>query len=149
MNDQPLRLATGSHKAGSGQGCAMNVISWENGDTIITDIPACADPMLARIVQGVNDSICTHTDTGLLCPTSSACASPAALNVSRRPRTATSDVIAAAKTEGVLAGLDLHTKFANRFPGLDERDLLVAVTEKRSDAEIDAFAALLGRLGGR
>ena len=30
---EPLRLATGSHAAGSGQGCAMNVISWENGDT--------------------------------------------------------------------------------------------------------------------
>jgi hypothetical protein len=26
---EPLRLATGSHKAGSGKGCAMNVISWE------------------------------------------------------------------------------------------------------------------------
>ena len=26
---------------------------------------------------------------------------------------------------------------------------LVTVTEKRSEAEIDAFAALLGRLGGR
>jgi len=25
----------------------------------------------------------------------------------------------------------------------------VAVTEKRSDAEIDAFAVLLGRVGGR
>ena len=48
--DQPLRLATGSHKRGSGKGCAMNVISWENGDTQITDFPSCSDPMLARIV---------------------------------------------------------------------------------------------------
>jgi hypothetical protein len=64
----PLRLAVGSHRAGSGKGCAMNVISWENGDTAITDMPACADPFLARIVQGVNDTICTHRDGDLLCP---------------------------------------------------------------------------------
>ena len=66
--DQPLRLSVGSHKAGSGKGCAMNVVSWENGDTTITDMPACADPMLARIVQRINDSYCTHTTDGLLCP---------------------------------------------------------------------------------
>jgi hypothetical protein len=66
---QPLRLAVGSHKAGSGKGCAMNVISWENGDTEITDYPQCADPMLARIVQIVNDSYCAPFATGsLLCP---------------------------------------------------------------------------------
>ena len=65
---QPLRLAVGSHQAGSGQGCAMNVISWENGDTVITDMPSCSDPMLARIVQRVNDRICSHRDGDLLCP---------------------------------------------------------------------------------
>jgi hypothetical protein len=71
---QSLRLAVGSHQAGSGKGCAMNVISWENGDTEITDYPQCADPMLARVVQIVNDSYCAHLepspfDTGsLLCP---------------------------------------------------------------------------------
>jgi hypothetical protein len=65
--NHPLRLAVGSHRAGSGKGCAMNVISWENGDTTITDLPACADPMLARIVQRVNDMICTHRDGDLLC----------------------------------------------------------------------------------
>src|SRR5690606_17551315 len=64
----PLRLAVGSHQAGSGKGCAMNVISWESGDTTITDLPACSDPMLARIVQGVNDAICDHRDGDLLCP---------------------------------------------------------------------------------
>ena len=64
--------------------------------------------------------------------------------VVRCPRPAR-DLIAAAKSHGVVAGLDL----AAHMPGCDERDLLVAVTEKRSDAEIDAFAALLGRLGGR
>jgi glycine dehydrogenase subunit 1 len=68
--------------------------------------------------------------------------------VLRCPRPA-HDVVLAAKRDGVLAGLDLTTRFPESFPGLDERDLLVAVTEKRSDAEIDAFAALLARLGGR
>jgi hypothetical protein len=46
----------------------MNVVSWESGDTIITDMPDCADPALARIVQQVNDDICTHRDGDLLCP---------------------------------------------------------------------------------
>ena len=66
--NHPLRLAVGSHQAGSGQGCAMNVISWENGDTTITDTPDCADRMLARLVQKVNDGHCTHRDDDLLCP---------------------------------------------------------------------------------
>ena len=65
---EPLRLAVGSHEAGSGKGCAMNVISWESGDSTISDMPACADPLLARIVQSVNDTHCTHTQDGLLCP---------------------------------------------------------------------------------
>ena len=50
MNTHPLRLAVGSHRAGTGKGCAMNVISWENGDTTISDMPSCADPMLAHVV---------------------------------------------------------------------------------------------------
>jgi hypothetical protein len=66
--EHPLRLAVGSHEAGTGMGCAMNVISWESGDTTITDLPACADRMLALIVQRVNDRICTHRDGDLLCP---------------------------------------------------------------------------------
>jgi hypothetical protein len=66
---QPLRLAVGSHKAGTGKGCAMNVISWENGDVEITDYPQCADPMLARVVQVVNDTYCAHLDGhDRLCP---------------------------------------------------------------------------------
>ena len=70
MNDitQPLRLAVGSHTAGSGKGCAMNVISWESGDTEITATPDCSDLLLARVVQRVNDTICTHRDGDLLCP---------------------------------------------------------------------------------
>ena len=69
MNDitAPLRLAVGSHEAGSGKGCAMNLISRENGDTTITDFPSCSDPVLARIVQSVNDTICKHRDGDLLC----------------------------------------------------------------------------------
>ncbi len=69
--NQPLRLATGSHARGSGKGCAMNVVSWENGDTTITDYPACADRMLAAVVQRVNDSYCTHREADLLCPSCS------------------------------------------------------------------------------
>jgi hypothetical protein len=65
---EPLRLAVGSHTAGSGKGCAMNLVSWESGDTTITDLPECADPMLARIVQRLNDNYCTHRDGDLLCP---------------------------------------------------------------------------------
>jgi hypothetical protein len=68
MQDSPLRLAVGSHQAGSGRGCAMNVISWENGDTQITDLPSCADPFLARVVQSVNDHHCTYLTGDLLCP---------------------------------------------------------------------------------
>ena len=64
----PLRLAVGSHEAGSGKFCAMNVISWENGDTIITDFPECSDGLLTHITQRINDQICTHRDGDLLCP---------------------------------------------------------------------------------
>jgi len=66
-NVGPLRLAVGSHKAGSGRGCAMNVISWENGDSRISDMPDCTHPFLARVVQRLNDSICAHRDGDLLC----------------------------------------------------------------------------------
>ena len=53
----PLRLAKGSHEPGSGKGCAMNVISYINGDTKITDYPACSARPLARIVQALNDRL--------------------------------------------------------------------------------------------
>ncbi|KPG13700.1 hypothetical protein [Mycobacteroides immunogenum] len=52
---QPLRLAKGSHKPGSGKGCAMNVVSYTNGDTQITDFPECSAAPLSRLVQIVND----------------------------------------------------------------------------------------------
>lgn len=53
----PLRLAAGSHQPGSGKGCAMNVISYINGDTKITDFPECSARPLARMVQSLNDRL--------------------------------------------------------------------------------------------
>jgi hypothetical protein len=53
----PLRLAAGSHQPGSGKGCAMNVISYINGDTKITDFPECSARPLARMVQYLNDDL--------------------------------------------------------------------------------------------
>lgn len=64
---EPLQLAGGSHEAGSGKGCAMNVISWENGDSKITDFPACSDDFLSLLVQHYNDSLADDV-TGLLSP---------------------------------------------------------------------------------
>lgn len=51
----PLRLAKGSHLPGSDKGCAMNVISYINGDTHITDFPGCSARPLAAFVQVCND----------------------------------------------------------------------------------------------
>jgi len=51
----PLRLAKGSHQPGSGKGCAMNVISYINGDAQITDFPTCSARPLAALVQSCND----------------------------------------------------------------------------------------------
>ena len=66
---EPLTLASGSHEAGSGQGCAMNVISWENGDKVITDYPACSDKYLATVVQHANDTLAGPD--GILSPANS------------------------------------------------------------------------------
>jgi hypothetical protein len=51
----PLRLAGGSHQPESGKGYAMNVISYINGDTHITDFPDCSARPLAAFVQACND----------------------------------------------------------------------------------------------
>ena len=53
----PLRLARGSHQAGSGRGCAMNAISYITGDAEITDYPECCARPLATIVQWCNDQL--------------------------------------------------------------------------------------------
>lgn len=57
-------LAAGSHGAGSGKACIMNAISYLNGDKKITDMPNCVDPYLAVCAQWLNDSICSHDETG-------------------------------------------------------------------------------------
>lgn len=54
---RPLRLAKGSHRPGSGRGCAMNVISYINGDAEITDFPSCSARPLAAFVQWCNDLV--------------------------------------------------------------------------------------------
>lgn len=45
--------------SGAGDGvtkmCAMQVVSWQNGDTQITDYPAYSAKPLARLVQSLND----------------------------------------------------------------------------------------------
>jgi hypothetical protein len=51
----PLRLARGSHHPGSGKGCAMNVISYINGDPQVTDFPDCSARPLSLLVQSSND----------------------------------------------------------------------------------------------
>ena len=51
----PLRLARGSHQPGSGKGCAMNAISYINGDAQVTDFPATSARPLASFVQLCND----------------------------------------------------------------------------------------------
>jgi hypothetical protein len=51
----PLRLARGSHQPGSGKGCAMNAISYVNGDEQITDFPTTSARPLASFVQLCND----------------------------------------------------------------------------------------------
>lgn len=53
----PLRLARGSHNAGSAKGCAMNVISYINGDEQSTDFPATSARPLAAFVQLCNDQL--------------------------------------------------------------------------------------------
>jgi hypothetical protein len=59
---RPLRLAKGSHQPGSGKGCAMNVISYTNGDIHITDFPECSARPLAAFVQLCNDLLAGPDD---------------------------------------------------------------------------------------
>src|ERR1700739_4206440 len=58
----PLRLAKGSHQPGSGKGCVMNVISYTNGDTHITDFPDCSARPLSAVVQLCNDLLAGPAD---------------------------------------------------------------------------------------
>ena len=59
---EPLTLAGGRHNGNHGLGCAMEVVSFTNGDTVITDFPDCSHPALARVVQIVND-MCARRGT--------------------------------------------------------------------------------------
>lgn len=52
----PLRVVVGNHHPIEGVGCAMNVVSWINGDTDITDYPPCSAQPLAVLVQCLNDN---------------------------------------------------------------------------------------------
>ncbi len=51
------------------------------------------------------------------------------------------DVIEAAKRHRILAGVAPHGRRMGRIGG--ERDLLIAVTEKRTKAEMDALVEVL------
>jgi hypothetical protein len=62
-----VRLSTGERLGQPDSVCAMNVIASQNGENAGTDFPACVDPVLARIVQQVNDNLCEHCDNNLLC----------------------------------------------------------------------------------
>ena|SRR6476660_3901583 len=66
--DLPLRLAKFSQPRGIGRGCAMNVISWELGEKVISDQPRGIDGFLGSLVRQINDLYCSHLVDGLLCP---------------------------------------------------------------------------------
>jgi hypothetical protein len=60
MSESPLRLAVAAHEPGSGFACAMQVLSWEQGDPNLDPYPANVARPLARMVQHVNDTACAH-----------------------------------------------------------------------------------------
>ncbi len=64
-------LSRGSHQRGSGRMCVMNALSYLSGDTVITDHPDCTDPLLSRVAQILNDTVCVNhlaADGDALCP---------------------------------------------------------------------------------
>jgi len=65
---QPLRVAGGSHRPGSGRGCAMNVVSYITGEQKISDYPKCSHRGLARPVQILNDWLASDSEDDLLSP---------------------------------------------------------------------------------
>jgi hypothetical protein len=78
MNDVDVatvvRLAKGSHHRHTGKMCAMNLVSRERGDRLVTDYPANVAPALARFCHHLNDRVCAHSEieVDLLCQTCSA-----------------------------------------------------------------------------
>ena len=95
---QPLRLARGSHQPGSGKGCAINAISYINGDEQITDFPATSARPLAPFVQLCNDltdrqPVTDHRQHGLIpllshaqLPHSKECQGSAEVTVKHQPK---------------------------------------------------------------
>jgi hypothetical protein len=57
LNIEPIRLLRGSHEdtGYTGHGCIMNVCSYLNGDTHITDQPKCVDPAVVPLAIITND----------------------------------------------------------------------------------------------
>lgn len=54
---KPIKLLRGNHTntGVTGQGCFMNVASYLNGDTIVTDRPTCVCPLVRSVAVWVND----------------------------------------------------------------------------------------------
>lgn len=65
---QPLTLAAGSHQAGEGFGCAMNVVSWELGEETISDHPRGVLREAAFMVQALNDVTAKLIGTTMVVP---------------------------------------------------------------------------------
>lgn len=56
FDDHPFQLAAGANTgADDPYGCLMNVVSWMNGDTQITDYPSCTNKVLGSLCITFND----------------------------------------------------------------------------------------------
>lgn len=56
FDDHPFQLAAGANMGPDDQfGCVMNVVSWMNGDTRITDRPSCTNRVLSSLCITFND----------------------------------------------------------------------------------------------
>lgn len=59
-------LSKGAHKTPKDGACIMEMVSYVSGDEW-TDMPACTDPLIAKIAQIVNDSL-SNKDRHLILP---------------------------------------------------------------------------------
>lgn len=60
FEDHPFQLAVGANTGpDDGFGCLMNVVSWMNGDSEITDQPSCTDVFLGGLCIAFNDEVMT------------------------------------------------------------------------------------------
>ena len=58
FEDHPFQLAAGANQGPDDQfGCLMNVVSWMNGDTRITDQPLCTNIDLVQLCVFFNDEV--------------------------------------------------------------------------------------------